>query len=193
MKKGTGLFLAVIMVLALAGCVGGQQASESKEEPDASEYAQALDVLTAVTDAYAENELFSCYGGDPEHAVMDAPGVYDIQKKEGLNAELGLPESEYDKIDDAASIVHMMNANTFTGAVYHLKDSADMDGFSEMLEEAILARQWVCGQPDMLIMIRAGDSYVIAAFGEAELVETFKTHALSEVSGAELITERPIV
>lgn len=193
MKKRTGLLLTVIMVLALAGCGDGQQASGGKGEADAQEYAQALDVLTAVTDAYAEDELFSFYGGDAEHAVTDAPGVYDIQKKAELDTELGLPESEYDKIDDVASMVHMMNANTFTGAAYHLKDSAGRDSFAESLEENILARQWICGQPDTLIVIGVGDSYVIAVFGEAELVETFKTHALAELSGAELITERQIV
>ena len=192
MKKRTGLLFAVIMVLVWAGCGGGQQGSGSKGEADAPEYAQALDVLTAVTDAYAEEELFSSYGGDAEHEVTDAPGVYDIRKKAELDAELGLPQSEYEKIDDVASLVHMMNANSFTGAAYHLKDSADRDSFTEALEENILARQWICGQPDTLILIRVGDSYVIAVFGEAGLVETFKTHALSELNGAELVTERPV-
>ena len=49
---------------------------------------------------------------------MDAPGKFDISKTEELGITLGLPEDLWDDIDDAASMVHMMNANTFTGAVY---------------------------------------------------------------------------
>ena len=41
---------------------------------------------------------------------------------------LGLPESEAANIDDAASMVHMMNANTFTGAAYRLKSGGSSGG-----------------------------------------------------------------
>ena len=194
MKRKITLFLVTVMILALAGCGDGQeQSSKEQQGADASEYEQALDVLNAVVDTYAEDELFSMYGGDSEHAVTDAPGVYDIRKKEELDASFGLSGSEYDKVGDVATMVHMMNANIFTGAAYHLKDGTDIDAFVEVVESNILSKQWVCGQPDTLVMIRVGDAYVISVYGEAETVETFKTHALSALSGAEVITETPIV
>ncbi|MCI8634348.1 MAG: hypothetical protein HFJ05_01930 [Eubacterium sp.] len=192
MKNKMALIFIAVMALVLTGCGAGQQDSKENEE-EASEYAQALDVLNAVVDTYAEEDLFSMYGGDSEHAVMDAPGTFDIQKKEELTDTFGFPESEYDKIDGAASMVHMMNANTFTGVVYHLKDSTDMDAFADALKENVLSKQWVCGQPDTLVLMRVGNAYVIAVYGEAGLVETFQTNVLSAVDGAQVMTETPIV
>ena len=192
MKNKMALIFIAVLALALIGCGAGQQDSKEIEE-EVSEYAQALDVLNAVVDTYAEEDLFSMYGGDSEHAVMDAPGTFDIEKKEELTATFGFPESEYDKIDGAASMVHMMNANTFTGVVYHLKDSTDMDAFADALKENVLSKQWVCGQPDTLVLMRVGNAYVIAVYGEAGLVETFQTNVLSAVDGVQVITETPIV
>ena len=123
---------------------------------------------------------------------MDAPGKFDITKTEELNLVLGLPESEAANIEDAASMVHMMNANTFTGAAYRLKDGTDTEQFAEAVKDNILARQWMCGQPDTLVIIDAGGGYVVTAFGEAEIMELFKTNALSALTGAEVIVETPI-
>ena len=183
--------MITIVVMTLSGC-GNRQSSEEKQKTDTPEYAKALDVLNAVVDSYEEDELFSMYGGDQEHAVADAPGAFDMEKKEELDVSFGLPESEYDKVDDVATMVHMMNANTFTGAAYRLKEGTDTDAFADAVKSAILAKQWICGQPDTLVVIQAKDAYVITVFGEAGLVEVFKTHALSALDGAEVITEAPI-
>ena len=85
-----------------------------------------------------------------------------------------------------------MNANTFTGAAYRLKDGTDTEQFAEAVKDNILARQWMCGQPDTLVIIDAGGGYVVTAFGEAEIMELFKTNALSALTGAEVIVETPI-
>ena len=70
MKNKMALIFIAVMALVLTGCGAGQQDSKENEE-EASEYAQALDVLNAVVDTYAEEDLFSMYGGDSEHAVME--------------------------------------------------------------------------------------------------------------------------
>lgn len=191
MKKTVILFLAAIMSLTLWGC-GGRGTVEEGQNTEESQYAQALDVLNEVVNVYAEEELFSIYGGDQENAVMDAPGRFDISKTEELEASLGLPEELFDDIDDAASMVHMMNANTFTGAVYHLKDSTDLDTFADTVEANILAKQWLCGQPDTLLILNVDGGYVITAYGEAGIMQTFKDNALSALNGAKVIAEAPI-
>lgn len=124
---------------------------------------------------------------------MDAPGSFDISKTQELEYTLGFPLDQLDKVEDAASMVHMMNANTFTGAVYHLKEGEDMDAFAEAVKSCILAKQWVCGQPETLVVINVDGRYVITAYGVAELIEVFKGHALSALEGAQVITEAPIV
>ena len=149
-RKKMAAFLAVAaMVLAAFGC-GGQKADEEIQNGKESAFKEALEVLQTVKEAYKEDDVFSMYGGDQANAVMDAPGKFDISQTEELSSVLGLPESQFETVEDAASMVHMMNANTFTGAVYRLKDDADMEEFADAVKENILARQWMCGQPDTL-------------------------------------------
>lgn len=211
MKKVLLLLLSVLTAFALIGCGGNQtssaggqtssdggqgssQGTSSVESAGGqeSQYAEPVEVLEAVMKAYKEDDLFAHYGGNTEDAVMDAPGKFDISKTEELDTTLGFPAGQVDNIDGVASVVHMMNANTFTGAAYHLKDGVDMNAFADAVKENILARQWICGQPDTLLIINVDGQYVITAFGEAEIMELFKTNALSALSGAQVITEAPI-
>ena len=190
MKNIVRILAAAMAFVLLAGC-GGQPSMEETGEA-APQYKDALEALNAITGVYKEGELFSLYGGDQENAVMDAPGKFDITKTEELNLVLGLPESEAANIEDAASMVHMMNANTFTGGAFRLKEDADMDAFADSVKSCILAKQWICGQPDTLVIINVDGRYVITAYGEAGIMEIFKKNALSALDGAQVTIEAPI-
>lgn len=194
MKRAAALFLAIMTAFMLFGCGNGDDRSEGggSGEKEGSEYEQALDVLTVTWQSYEEEDMFSVYGGDQENAVMDAPGKFDIGKAEEMEMTLGLPKDLAGSVDDAASMIHMMNANTFTGAVYHLKDGMDMNDFADGVKSGILGKQWICGQPDTLVIIDVDGKYIITAYGEKELMETFKNNALSSLEGAQVITETPI-
>ena len=189
MKKTVMFIMTAVMVFSLSGC-GGKEENQSGKE---SLYADGLAVLNQVVKAYSEDELFAMYGGDQDNAVMDAPGKFDVTKTEELESVLGLPRDQAANIEDAASMVHMMNANTFTGAAYRLKEGTDMNGFADAAKSAILGKQWICGQPDTLVIINVDGRYVITAFGAAELMEDFKTNVLSALDGAQVITEAPVV
>lgn len=162
----------------------GTDSSESISSPEA-------DLLNSIYTSFAEDQKFPIGGGDSANLVMDAPGAFDITNVEELESSLGFPSSQAANIDGAASMIHMMNANTFTGAAYHLIDGADADAFAEAVKETVLAKQWICGMPDTLVILSA-DDYIITAYGNAELIENFKTTALSAVSGSEVILETPI-
>lgn len=162
----------------------GTDSSESISSPEA-------DLLNSIYTSFAEDQKFPIGGGDSANLVMDAPGAFDITNVEELESSLGFPSSQAANIDGAASMIHMMNANTFTGAAYHLIDGADPDAFAEAVKETVLAKQWICGMPDTLVILSA-DGYIITAYGNAELIENFKTTALSAVSGSEVILETPI-
>lgn len=77
---------------------------------------------------YTDDEKFPTSGGDYSEANSkeDAPGVYDLTDRAAVDSALGLPETA--KVDQAASLVHMMNQNTFTAAAYHCTDDADALG-----------------------------------------------------------------
>lgn len=205
MKRLTVLFFMVMMIFMLAGCGSGNGSSQSGmgENPEESEenqygeseeskYGEALDVLSAIRQSYKEEDMFAIYGGNQENAVMDAPGKFDISKTEEMKVNLGLPEELWDDIEDAASMIHMMNANTFTGAVYHLKDGTDSNDFEDAVKTNIMATQWICGQPDTLVIIEVKGNYIITAYGEAGIMETFKNNALSALDGSQVVIEEPI-
>ena len=189
MRKIIMIFLSVMMVTNLFGCGGKQNTDQGNAE---SKYTEALEVLSQVVEAYSEDEIFAMYGGDQENAVMDAPGKFDISKVEELENIYGLPADQGANIEDAATMVHLMNANTYTGAAYRLKDGVDMNAFADSVKACVLAKQWVCGQPETLVIIRVDGRYVITAFGVAEIIEIFKTNVLSACSGAQVIVETPI-
>ncbi len=191
MKKFAVLLMTAVMLTALTGC-GGKNDASNGDGSGESKYAEAIEILDAVFGVYEEADKFAVYGGNQENPVMDAPGKFDITKTDELTYVLGLPEAMASNIDDAASMVHMMNGNVFTGAVYRLKDGVDMNDFAEEVRTNILATQWMCGQPDTLVIIKVDGSYVITAYGAAETIETFKNNALSTLEGSEVIIEAPI-
>lgn len=192
MKRVVSVLLLAMMILILPGCGGSKKDAQAGQEGAESQYAEALDVLNEVVKVYSEDELFAMYGGNQENAVMDAPGKFDISKTEELENVYGLPADSVSDVEDAATMVHLMNANTFTGAAYRLKDGVDMNSFADSVKSCILAKQWICGQPDTLLIINVDGRYVITAFGLSELMESFKTNALDALSGAQVITEAPI-
>ena len=169
MRKLLTVMIAVSMIAVLVGC-GSSEGNDKK-----AKFESAEDVLFQIYDSYEEDDKFPIVGGDSENMSMDEPGEFDIDNTEELEAMLGFPISEVGSIDEAASMVHMMNANIFTCASYHVVDGVDTDKFSEAVGEHILDRQWICGMPDTLIIAEAGE-YIVTSFGEAEIMDTFKAN-----------------
>ncbi len=194
-KRNVKCLMSVLLVLVFAVSVSacGKSGNGNGGSEGETKYAQAVDVLNAVLAVYEENDKFAVAGGDMENAVMDGPGKFDVSKTEELDMTLGLPADQASSLDDAASMVHMMNANTFTGGAYRLKDGTDVDAFADAVKENIKNRQWMCGFPDTLLIIRVDGSYVITAFGNEEIMDTFKANALSALDGAEVLVEEPIM
>ncbi len=189
MKRFAAMFLAAVMVIAFAACGKGKDSGgEGSDIPD------ALTLMNTIWDSYGEDEKFSAMGGDfsEENMVDGAPGNYGIQDPSMLDYTLGLPEASASMIDGAASLVHMMNANTFTGGAFHVSSPDNVSAVADALKDNIMQRQWMCGFPDKLIVITVGD-YVISAFGNEELIDTFKARALAAYESAELVYEEPIM
>ena len=191
MKKCMVFLLSAVMAFSLTGC--GNNKEPDKEQGTVSSYESALDVLNTVVDAYAEDDKFPMGGGDSEHLSMEGPAAFDVSKTEELDTSLGLPKEEAANIDDAASLVHMMNANTFTGAAYHVTEGTNMEDFAEAVKEHVLSRQWICGMPDTLVVLKADSEYVLTAFGADDLIETFKKNAASSLEDSKVLLETSVV
>ena len=108
-----------------------------------------------------------------KHPVEDAPGAVDISDADNLNYMLTLPVEDASKIDGAASLSHMMNANTFTCGAFHVTSKDDVEAVAQDLRDAIQSKQWMCGFPDKLVIFTY-DQYVVSLYGDEELVNTFR-------------------
>ncbi len=164
--------LAVVMVVALAAC----GTNGSKDDANKVTIESPVALLDGVWGTFAEEEKFPVMGGNNYEApVDDAAGEFDISDVEGATATLHITEDSLKLVDKVATITHAMNANTFSAAAYHLADAANAETLVNSLKDSIKSTQWMCGFPDTLIIYTVAESYVVAAFGNAEAIENFKT------------------
>lgn len=193
MKKLLSIFLVGMLAFSMIACSGtSSENNDVNDDVVNVEIADATELLTTVWDSYGEDEKFAIMGGDYVTMVDSAPGKFDISDTESLDAMLGVPVDAVASIDGAASMVHMMNANTFTAGAYHMVADADMTAYSDALKENITNRQWMCGFPDTLIIASVGDEYVVSAFGAADVIENFKTKLLEAYEAADIIYEESL-
>lgn len=193
MKKLLSIFLAAMLALSLVAC-GGKETSNSESDSEQVSVNSALELLTTVWNSYTDDEKFPVMGGDmsDENMMADAPGKFGIDDTNALDTTLGFPASSGEQIDDAASLIHMLNANTFTCGAFHVKNQSDSAGLTAAIKDNIMQRQWLCGFPDKLVIMKI-DSYVVSFFGTTDLVDTFKTKLAAAYPSAETICDEPIV
>lgn len=189
MKKLVALMLAAALAVSVTACGGGTNTETTKDDTEGK---KAVDILTDVYVAYEEDEKFSIAGGDYENMVMDAPGTVNVANGETLDTLLGFPAGSAELLDDAASMMHMMNQNTFTAGVYHVVNADDVQTVADAIKENILNRQWMCGFPDDLVIYSVGTSYVAAVFGAEDLVDNFEEELQETYSSAKLLHEEDL-
>ncbi len=198
MKKRLGIIgLAMMTMLAVAGCGEDKDTTTATTTEATTEAAveitDSLEIFTTVWGTYGDEEKFAIAGGDYNNSVMDAPGAFNVSDVESLDAMLGVPADAASYVDDAASMMHMMNANTFTAGAYRVTDAANQQDFCDKLKDNIMNRQWMCGFPDTLIIVSIGDNYVVSAFGNAEIIDTFKTKLTAEYPMSQIVYEESLV
>ena len=187
MKKIAMVLLVAMLGMCLAACGGkGNNAG-------ITEVANATEILTTVWGTYEEDEMFPAGGGDSENMSMEGPAKFDVSKTEELAYLLNFPAELADKIDDAASLMHMMNANTFTAGAYHVADAADMSAVVDAIKDKVMNNHWMCGFPETLIIVQVGDSYLVSAYGNGELIENFKTKLVNTYANAEVVVEESLM
>lgn len=193
MKKLVLFILAAVMTLSITAC-GGTEADKGSNSDGQSSQADACALLTAIWDSYGEDDKIPVLGGGsaPEDMVENAPGTYSLEDAALVDQFLGFPQASADMIDGAASLIHMMNGNTFTCGAFHVSKTEDLSAVADALRENIQARQWICGSPDKLIVITVGD-YVISAFGKEDLINTLKTNTLATYENAKVVYDESIV
>lgn len=161
------------------------------EDKPAAAVDDALTILNAIWNTYSDEEKFPAAGGDSEHAVDGAPGSFDASNADSLSYQLTFPADDASLIDSAASLVHMMNLNTFTCGAFHVADANNVARLADDLRTTIQAKRWMCGFPDKLVIVTVGQS-VLSVYGNEELVNTFRDKLLASYSAATAVYDEAI-
>ena len=188
MKKTIAAVLAIIFALGMVGCAAngnGQGTAETAENP--------LDVLNKVWDSYTDDEKFPAAGGDMSEANMkeDAPGVFSTEDTDALDQTLGYPASAVSYIDGAASLVHMLNANTFTCGAFHLKSVDNSAAACAAIRDGLNSKQWMCGFPDKMVIAKVSGC-IVSVYGAEDLVNTFRDKLTAAYENAEIVYDEAI-
>lgn len=190
MKKLAAILLALALTMGLVACT---QNNKPESTGGKSGIPDAVTLLTTVWDKFPENEKFSAIGGQIGGSdVKDgAPGAFSLGNADELDRELGFPAASADKLQGAASLTHMLNANTFTCGAYEVKDGEDLESLGKELRDNIQARRWMCGFPDKVVVLSV-ENYLVSAFGAEDLVDTFRDTLTGTYEGAKVLYDEPI-
>ncbi len=217
MKKIIALTLALLMLtMSFVACNEGETETttepvventeapttteEVTEAPVALPYANAAELLQIIFEKYNaaqatdDTKLWVCGGNinNFETCNPEGPAAFVALEAEDYNANLGIPAAEADKIASAASMFNMMNANTFNCFTVQLNDGVDADAFINALKDNILARQWICGAPEKLVIAKAPGNCIIAVWGVVEfggIVDPVAQSFATSVEGATIVVE----
>ncbi len=213
MKKLVSMILVMVMAVTLLAACGSSDVKETTpvtqetapvettgtEAPAEStpvEDAPAADgsavsVLETVWNLYGEDEKFPVMGGSAAAFVDGKPGNFDLAD-ESITGVLLIPAEQLSNVTSAASVVHMMNANTFTGGAFQLAEGVAAADFAAAMKDAVVNNQFVCGFPEELLIQEIDGQYVVAAFGAADLLDVFSAHLMEAYPQATVLVEEVI-
>ena len=123
---------------------------------------------------------------------MDAPGNYDMAYAENMTYNLLVPAEQLTNVAEAASMIHMMNANTFTCGAFKLAEGVSAADFGAAMQAAVQGNMWMCGFPERLLIQSIGGSYVVVAFGINDAMTPFAAHLAEAYPNAETLADEPI-
>lgn len=199
MKKFIALLLALTMLVAFAGCNNANAPETNAPETTAPvetttapttepavTIASALEILETVWGQFGDDEKFFAMGGDFDNLVDGAPGK--ASNTDFLTGNLIVPADQTANITDAASLLHSMNANTFTGAAYAV---ADVQAFANAMQTAIQGNHWMCGFPEKLVIAEVS-GYVVVLFGHGDAVNPFLTKLTAAYPTTNVLVEEAI-
>lgn len=166
------------------------EVTEQPEEEETPAITDSKEILTTVWGSYAEEDKFSVIGGT---GTMNEPDSLDVTvDTDMISNNLVFPADSISMIDDAASLMHMLNANTFTCGVFGVTDAENIASIAEGIKDKVVNNQWLCGFPQKLVISEVGD-YIVSAFGNEEIIDIFQSKLESSYADAELLYEESLL
>lgn len=219
MKKLLALTLALLMLaMSLVACQpavnGGESTPESTpaetpaETPEETPaetpapelaYKSALELIELMFTSYnataTEETMLYVAGGNINNfdtVNFEGPAAFIALEDGDYDMNLGYPAADAAKIESAASMFNMMNVNIFNCYTVQFKDGTDVDAMINAIKDNILARQWVCGAPEKLVIVKCPGDYIMVVWGAVEfggIVNPFVEGAVAAVEGATIAVE----
>lgn len=180
-----------------------QTTEEVTEEVVALPYNSAEELLKIIYEKYnaaqATDDTKLWVGGGNinnfDTVNPEGPGAFVALDNEDYNQNLGFPAEHADKIASAASMFNMMNANTFNCYTIQFTEGTDVDAMITAAKDNILARQWICGSPEKLVIAKAPGNYIIVVWGVVEfggIVDPVAASFATSVEGSTIVVEQNI-
>lgn len=193
MKKIIAMLLVAVMALGMAACgsTANEDTTPSTTGTKVEAPASALEVLENTWAKYAEDQKFFAMGGfalDEEEVPVTVEGAPGAVEDMSYLYNLLVPEAEQAGVTEAASLMHAMNANTFTAAAYKV---ANAESFATAMQTAVQGNHWMCGFPEKLLIANVG-GVVVVAYGNGELMGIFQNHLTAAYAGAEILVNEAI-
>ena len=216
MKRIIALTLALMMLtMSFVACNKTETPAETTESVENNQtgapvveeteaavklpYANALELLNIIFNGYnataTEDTMLYVAGGNInnfETTSMEGPAAFIALADEDYDQNLGIPASEVAKIESAASMFNMMNTNVFNSFAVQFKDGTDVDASIEAIKANILARQWICGAPEKLVIVKMPGNCIVAVWGVVEfggIVDPYVASIASLVEGTTTVVE----
>ena len=143
--------------------------------------------------SYYKQTDVAVYGGAVENSVADGPGDLDMMNADELTTRYLLPESHLPLVQEGASLVHLMNNNIFTAAVFKLTDSQRLNTVAKDLRDNVQQNRWICGQPDKLLIADMGDGQLLMVFGSNDAMDGFRTNMTKVYPNANILYSENIL
>lgn len=220
MKKLIALILACLMLtMSFVACTKGegettteptdnqteapageQTTEEVTEAPVELPYKSAIELLNIIFNGYnaaqaTDDTKLWVAGGNINNfdtTSMEGPAAFVPLADEDYDQNLGIPAAQVASIESAASMFNMMNTNVFNSYAVQFKAGTDVDAAINAIKENILARQWICGAPEKLVIIKCPGDYIVAVWGAVQfggIVDPYAASIPTLVEGATVVVE----
>lgn len=185
----------------LTGCTGNTPQPATQPRPSETVELPALGapgetvaavVLDDIWSQYEPQERFAVYGGIPERPVAEAVGDLDLQLPEKWALRCRFPITCVEKVDQGASLTHLLNETLFHSAVFRLKQSEDAASVLQQWRREMQTSQWPTISPERLLLARVGDRYLVMAMGSKDNISMFRQKLTDAYPAARIFYEEPI-
>ena len=217
MKKLIALMMAFAIVASFAACgaknetentpetttmpeegiaidenIAGTLGNTGDYKPQIDSNSTALELLEPIWMGLGGEHQPAAYGGHFSEEYSSGPATYELTYADELANVLMLPTDKMDSVEDAATVVHLLNANSMTAGVVKLKEGTDVKAFADAVADRITNNQWICGFPEWMSVVQINDNFLFIAYGVYDLVAPMVENMDSSWNTKELYN-RPLV